>query len=58
MSTGTKKRGGFWKAIGWFLAICVVLELGLRLFGYGSFTNYRPMTGCCGCRNPDARLPW
>jgi lysophospholipase L1-like esterase len=42
MSSGTKKRGGFLRAIGWFLAICVVLELGLRLFGYGSFTQYRP----------------
>ena len=42
MSTGTKKRGGFLRAIGWLLAICVVLELGLRLFGYGSFTIYRP----------------
>jgi lysophospholipase L1-like esterase len=42
MSSGTKKRGGFWRAIGWFLAICVVMELGLRLFGYGSFTQYRP----------------
>ena len=29
-------------------AICIVLELGLRLFGYGSFTIYRP----------DNRLLW
>lgn len=48
MSTGTKKGGGFWKTAGWFLAISVALELGLRLFGYGSFTIYRP----------DDRLLW
>jgi lysophospholipase L1-like esterase len=42
MSEGGKKRGGFLRTIGWILAICVVLELGLRLFGYGSFTIYRP----------------
>ena len=48
MSTGTKKRRGFVRTMGWFLVICVALELGLRLFGYGSFTNYRP----------DDRLLW
>ncbi len=42
MSEGKKKRGGFLRTIGWFLGICLVLELGLRLFGYGSFTIYRP----------------
>jgi lysophospholipase L1-like esterase len=42
MSTGTKKRGGFLRFIGWFLAVCVALELVLRLFGYGSFTLYKP----------------
>jgi lysophospholipase L1-like esterase len=42
MSTGTKKRGGFLRFIGWFLAVCVVFELALRLFGYGSFTQYKP----------------
>jgi hypothetical protein len=42
MSKGTKKRGGFLRFIGWFLGICLVLELVLRLFGYGSFTQYRP----------------
>jgi lysophospholipase L1-like esterase len=42
MSTGTKKRGGFLRFIGWFLAVCVALELVLRLFGYGSFTQYKP----------------
>jgi lysophospholipase L1-like esterase len=48
MSTGTKKRGGVLRFIGWFLGVCLVLELGLRLFGYGSFTQYRP----------DAKLLW
>jgi lysophospholipase L1-like esterase len=43
-----KKSGGFVRGTIWFLAICVALELGLRLFGYGSFTIYRP----------DDRLLW
>jgi lysophospholipase L1-like esterase len=43
-----KKKGGFLRGLGWVLAICVALELGLRLFGYGSFTIYRP----------DDRLLW
>ncbi len=43
-----KKKGGFLRGLGWLLAICVALELGLRLFGYGSFTIYRP----------DDRLLW
>jgi lysophospholipase L1-like esterase len=43
-----KKRGGFLRGLAWFVAICVALELGLRLFGYGSFTIYRP----------DERLLW
>jgi lysophospholipase L1-like esterase len=42
MGSSTKKRGGFLRTIGWFLGICLVLELVLRLFGYGSFTIYRP----------------
>jgi lysophospholipase L1-like esterase len=42
MSSGTKKRGGFLRFIAWFFGICLVLELVLRLFGYGSFTQYRP----------------
>ncbi len=44
----TKKKHRFLRGLGWFLAICVALELGLRLFGYGSFTIYRP----------DDRLLW
>lgn len=44
----TRKKGGFLRGLGWFLAVCVVLELALRLFGYGSFTLYRP----------DQRLLW
>jgi lysophospholipase L1-like esterase len=43
-----KKKGGFLRGLGWLVAICVALELGLRLFGYGSFTIYRP----------DDRLLW
>jgi lysophospholipase L1-like esterase len=42
MGSSTKKRGGFLRGLGWFLGICLVLELVLRLFGYGSFTIYRP----------------
>jgi len=37
-----KKKGGFLRGLAWFVAICAVLELSLRLFGYGSFTQYRP----------------
>jgi lysophospholipase L1-like esterase len=44
----TKKKGGFLRGLGWFLAVCMALELGLRFFGYGSFTLYRP----------DERLLW
>lgn len=43
-----RKKGGFLRGLGWFLALCLALELGLRLFGYGSFTIYRP----------DDRLLW
>lgn len=43
-----KKTGGFWRGLGWFLAICLALELVLRLFGYGNYTIYRP----------DERLLW
>ena len=32
----------FLKAVGWFLAFCLVFELVLRLFGYGNYTIYRP----------------
>ncbi len=42
------RRGKFWRGLVWFLGICLVLELGLRLFGYGSFVEYKP----------DARLLW
>lgn len=34
--------------MGWFVAICIAFELGLRLFGYGSYTIFRP----------DPRLLW
>jgi lysophospholipase L1-like esterase len=44
---GTKKRS-FLRGVGIFLAICLVFELGLRLFGYGNYTIYRP----------DERLLW
>ncbi len=47
MSTGPKKHL-FLKAVVAFLIFCVALELGLRLFGYGHYTIYRP----------DERLLW
>jgi lysophospholipase L1-like esterase len=43
-----KKKGGFWRKLGWFVAFCVAFELVLRLFGYGNYTIYRP----------DDRLLW
>jgi lysophospholipase L1-like esterase len=43
-----KKKHGSLRGLSWFVAVCVALELGLRLFGYGSFTVYRP----------DDRLLW
>ncbi len=42
MASGEKKKGGLWRKLGWFVAICVAFELGLRLFGYGNYTIYRP----------------
>ena len=42
------KKRVFWRGVGWFAAICIALELGLRLFGYGSYTIFRP----------DPRLLW
>ena len=44
----SQKKHGFLRAIGWFFAVCIALELVLRLFGYGSYTLYRP----------DERLLW
>jgi len=44
-SRGLRKFG---KNLLWFLAVCLVLEIGLRLFGYGSYVIYRP----------DQRLLW
>lgn len=38
----------FGKAVFWFLAICVVFEIGLRPFGFGRYVVYRP----------DERLLW
>lgn len=43
-----QKKHGFLKGVGIFLAVCLFLELGLRLFGYGNYTVYRP----------DERLLW
>jgi lysophospholipase L1-like esterase len=43
-----KKKHGFLKGIGIFLAVCLFFELVLRLFGYGDYTVYRP----------DERLLW
>ncbi|MGA2696998.1 MAG: SGNH/GDSL hydrolase family protein [Terriglobales bacterium] len=42
------RKGGFWRGLAWFVGICLVLELVLRLFGYGNFVEYKP----------DARLLW
>jgi lysophospholipase L1-like esterase len=42
------KKRGFWRGVGWFAAVCIALELGLRLFGYGSYTIF----------HPDPRLLW
>jgi lysophospholipase L1-like esterase len=51
-STPTKpKKSGlksFGKFVLWVVAICLVLEVGLRLFGFGSYVIYRP----------DERLLW
>jgi lysophospholipase L1-like esterase len=43
-----KKKGGFWRKLGWFVVFCVAFELVLRLFGFGNYTIYRP----------DDRLLW
>jgi lysophospholipase L1-like esterase len=49
MASGdVRKNGGWWRKLGWFLAVCVAFELVLRLFGYGNYTIYRP----------DERLLW
>lgn len=42
MGSEGKKKGGIWRKLGWFVAICVALEIVLRLFGYGNYTIYRP----------------
>lgn len=42
------KKRRFLRGVGWFVAFCIALELGLRLFGYGSYTIFRP----------DQRLLW
>ena len=38
----------FGKTMFWLFAVCMVFEIGLRLFGYGSYVIYRP----------DQRLLW
>jgi lysophospholipase L1-like esterase len=48
-SAATPKKGrGFFKNLFWFVVICLVLEIGLRPFGYGSYVIY----------HPDQRLLW
>lgn len=42
MASEVKKKGRFLRKLGWLVAILVVFELGLRLFGYGNYTIYRP----------------
>lgn len=44
----TQEKHVFLKTAGLLLAFCLFLELFLRLFGYGSYTTYRP----------DERLLW
>lgn len=44
---GTKTKN-FLRSVGWFLVVCLAFEFGLRLFGYGNYTIYRP----------DERLLW
>jgi lysophospholipase L1-like esterase len=41
MASEGKKKGGFLRKLGWFVAICIAFELVLRLFGYGNYTIYR-----------------
>jgi lysophospholipase L1-like esterase len=43
-----RKRHRFLRGVLWFLAILLLLEVGLRFFGYGSYVIYRP----------DERLLW
>jgi lysophospholipase L1-like esterase len=49
---GTAAHSSWMRRLGkdalWFLAVCLVFEFGLRLFGYGSYVIYRP----------DQRLLW
>ena len=42
MGSDVKKKGGIWRKLGWLIAICIMFELVLRLFGYGNYTIYRP----------------
>jgi len=42
------KKNRFLRGLGWFVGVCIVLELVLRLFGYGNYVQYRP----------DSRLLW
>jgi lysophospholipase L1-like esterase len=37
-----KKKGQFWRGLGWLIAVLVAFEVVLRLFGYGNYTIYRP----------------
>jgi GDSL-like Lipase/Acylhydrolase family len=48
MEKMNQKKHGFLRAIGLFVGFLLVLELVLRLFGYGNYTLYRP----------DERLLW
>ncbi len=42
MATEAKKKGGIWRKLAWFVAICIAFEIVLRFFGYGNYTIYRP----------------
>jgi lysophospholipase L1-like esterase len=42
MASEGKKKGGFFRKLGWLVLILIAFELGLRLFGFGNYTIYRP----------------
>jgi len=47
-TSASPKKHGFLKSVMWFLVLCLLFEMVLRLFGYGHYTIYRP----------DQRLLW
>jgi len=41
-SKKTKRSRWFLKSVFWFIVICLLLEIGLRPFGYGHYVIYQP----------------